>query len=220
MRRGLTVLLLMLLAACGGGGPQEVDQQPSEPSGAPTSGTRIRLGGAEAVTWGEGAYGVVLAHGAAFDAASWGPQATAIAAQGATVIAVEDISPGGIRAAVEQLQGGGIDDVALVGGSAGADAILRLAADQPDLPHQLILLSANSLVEGLGTQPKLFLASEGESVAEIATQLADSAPGDHNQAKLLSGSAHAQNIFDTDQAEVLLEVILERLRTFGAGGSR
>lgn len=34
----------------------------------------------------------LLAHGAAFDAASWQDQATAIVAEGFTVVAVEDIS--------------------------------------------------------------------------------------------------------------------------------
>jgi hypothetical protein len=36
---------------------------------------------------------VVPAHGATRDAASWQEQATAMAEQGATVVAVEDISP-------------------------------------------------------------------------------------------------------------------------------
>ncbi len=44
------------------------------------------------LTWGDGPYGVVLAHGASFDAASWEEQAVRIADQGATVIAVESIA--------------------------------------------------------------------------------------------------------------------------------
>jgi len=105
-------------------------------------------------------------------------------------------------------------DVALVGGSAGSDAILQLASSAPALPDQLILLSPNATVDGLGSEPKLFIASEDEPVADVSTELADSAPGDNNIAKILPGSAHAQNIFDTDQGDAVLELMLERIRTY------
>lgn len=163
------------------------------------------------LTWGSGDYGVVLAHGAAFDAASWEDQATAIAAQGTTVIAVEDISADGILAAVDSLQRSGISDVALVGGSAGADAILRVAAERPDLADQLVLISPNTVVTGLGTEPKLFIASQGEPRADIPQQLRAASPGQDNRVVLLPGDAHAQNIFDTDQSGPLLDLLLQRL---------
>ncbi len=169
------------------------------------------VGDGDALTWGDGDYGVVLAHGAAFDAASWEEQAVALAEAGATVVAVEDISPESIEAAVDQLNEDGIDDVALIGGSAGADAILQLVSDQPDLPDQLILLSPNTTVEGLGEQPKLFIASEDEPVADVSEELAASAPGNDNEALILPGSAHAQNIFETDQGDEVLEQMVARI---------
>jgi len=143
-----------------------------------------------------------------------GSARVALADQGSTVIAVENISPEAIQGAVTKLQDDGISDVALVGGSAGADAILQLASEQPDLPDQLILLSPTGTVEGLGEEPKLFIASEEESVADVSTQLAQSAPGPDNEAKILRGSAHAQNIFDTDQAQPVLDAMLARLEQF------
>lgn len=208
MLRWLLLPLLLGLTACGGGSDRGGSDR-----GA-TTGTELTIAGAEALTWGDGGYGVVLAHGASYDAASWEAQATVIAEQETTVIAVEDISPDGIRAAVEQLQADGIDDVALVGGSAGADAILQLASAEPGLPDQLILLSPNSPVEGLGEEPKLFVASQEEGVAEVSTQLAESAAGRDNEVKLLPGSAHAQGIFKTDQGEAVLDLILQRLRRY------
>jgi predicted esterase len=156
-------------------------------------------------------YGVVLAHGASFDAASWEDQATAIAEQDATVVAVEDISPDAIADAVRQLHAEGVEEVALVGASAGADAILQLAITEPGLADQLILLSPNSVVNGLGTQPKLFIASEDEKVADVSVQLAESAPGEDNKVLLLPGSAHSQGIFKGDQAERALNVIVDPL---------
>ena len=154
---------------------------------------------------------MVLAHGAAFDAASWQDQATAIAQQGMSVVAVEDITPEAITAAVEQLRDGGSEQVALVGGSAGADAILRLDAEQPGLGDQLVLLSPNVVVEGLGEEPKLFVASRGEPGADVPEQLVAVSPGDDNQVLLVEGDAHAQNIFDTAQGEGVLEALLARL---------
>ncbi len=183
----------------------------SPASGGDPSGTEIEVGGSAALQWGDGDYGVVLAHGAAFDAASWEEQATAIADQGATVVAVEDIAPESIGAAIASLQQDGHDEVALVGGSAGADAILQLASAQPDLPDQLVLLSANTVVDGLGEQPKLFIASEDEPVAEVSQQLADAVPGDDNEVIMLPGSDHAQGIFDGENADEAMNAILDRL---------
>lgn len=86
-----------------------------------------------------------------------------------------------IAAAVAKLHDDGHADVALVGGSAGADAILQLASQQPDLPDQLVLLSPNRVVDGLGGEPTLFIASEDEPVAHVSQQLADSSPGVDNE---------------------------------------
>lgn len=201
--------LALLLSACGGedtsgGSSGRPDGQKSQ------EGQEGQAGGSDVLTWGDGDYGVVLAHGAAFDAASWEDQAIAIADQGATVVAVEDISTEAIAAAVQQLLDDGIERVALVGGSAGADAILRLASEQPDLPDQLVLLSPNTVVEGLGEEPKLLIASEGEPGTAIPQELADVSPGD-DEVLIVGGSAHAQNIFDTEQGDEVLDAMLARL---------
>lgn len=187
---------------------------PGAGSGAAGTGHRLDLAGSSALEWGEGSYGVVLAHGAAFDAASWEDQAVLIAERDATVVAVEDISPAGIAAAVDHLRDRGVRDVALVGGSAGADAILQLASEQPDLPDQLVLLSPNGLRTGLGNEPKLFIASEGEPLVDIARELAETSVGSDNIVLIVPGSAHAQNIFATDQATPVTQAILDRLSRF------
>ncbi len=200
----LLSLLLAVVVGCSGD-----DSTPS--AGSDTSATKIEVGGGDALQWGDGEYGVVLAHGAVFDAASWEDQASAIANQGATVIAVEDITPESIAATVASLIDNGHPDVALVGGSAGADAILQLASQQPDLPDQLVLLSPNRVVDGLGSEPKLFIASEDEPVAGVSQQLADDSPGADNKVILLPGSAHGQNIFDGENADAAMDAILQRL---------
>ena len=216
----LAATLILVLGACG-------SDTSSEGAGTSTSGgtdtkgpsgsdgERVDVGNDEALVWGEGSYGVVLAHGAAFDAASWEPQATRIAEAGMVVIAVENIAPEAIMAAADFLRDErGATAVAFVGGSAGAGGIMDAVAAGDGDPDQLILLSPNSVVDGLGTEPKLFIASEDEPVADASTEMAETAEGDDNEALILPGSAHAQNIFDTDQGEPTVQAILDRLEKF------
>lgn len=161
----LLVAASLLLAACGSDAEPERGGSSSSPPAASTpsdseapaggSGERVETAKGEAVLFsGDGGYGVVLAHGAAFDAASWSAQAAKISAAGTTALAVEDISPEGIEAAVTYLkEEKGIQDVALMGASAGADGTLALATQKPDLPYQLILLSANRVVDASARSP-------------------------------------------------------------------
>ncbi len=73
----------------------------------------------------------------------------------------------------------------------------------------------NSTAEGLGEEPKLFIASEDEPVAALSAELAASADGSENEALLLAGSAHAQAIFDRAEGATALEAILKRLASTG-----
>lgn len=143
-----------------------------------------------------------------------------MAEQDLTVIAVEELSPAAVTGAVRELQEDGIENVALVGASAGADTILLLAAADPELGDQLILLSPNAVVEGLGVQPKLFIASEDEPVAHVSRRLAQTAAGRDNEVVLLPGSAHAQGIFGTDQGERTTTLILQRLEGLARHAAR
>jgi hypothetical protein len=59
------------------------------------------------------------------------------------------------------------------------------------------------------------VASEGEGIAEDVRRMADEAPGDENEALILSGDAHAQAIFQTKEGERLMQVILERIEAYG-----
>lgn len=181
-----------------------------------SSGQTTSDAGSPAVRRGEGDHGAVLAHGAAFDAASWEKRAVAIADQGAGVIAIENIDPDAIRAAVEQLQGEGVADVAHVGASAGADAVLDLASQEPWPADQLIRLAPNAIVEGLGEEPKVVVDSVDEAVAQVSTDLPESSAGGENLVVILPGSAHAQIIFYTDQAPPVLEAMLQRLELFAS----
>ena len=214
---GLLVGLMAALgmAACGGNNSSEPsgNSGTGTSSGSASSSERITIDGAgEALVWGEGKSAVLLSHGAAFDASSWQSQADQIAAAGYLVVALEETSPEDILAAVGFLrENRGATDVALIGASAGADTSLEALSMEPDAVDQLITFSVNSTREGLGSEPKLFIASEDEPVADLSTELAEDAEGPDNQALILPGGAHAQAIFDGDQAESAIGAILEQL---------
>ncbi|MDQ3692272.1 MAG: alpha/beta hydrolase [Chloroflexota bacterium] len=182
------------------------------PAGAPVAEMNVRFGETDALIWRASDAGVILSHGAAYDAASWRAQAEAIAAAGTTVLAVEQTSPEAILSGIDFLTNAcGVTRIALIGASAGAGAVFSLAASEPAAVDQLIILSAAGDVSRLGDQPKLFVASEGEGVAETARQMAEDALGADNEALILPGDAHAQAIFQTETGDDLLRAILDRL---------
>jgi hypothetical protein len=138
-----------------------------------------------------------------------------MARNGMLVLAVEDTSGESIATAAEYLkEERGVRSVALVGSSAGTSGVLESAEAHPELPDQLIILSGAGDVSGLGAYPKLFVASEGEGLAEEARRMAEEAPGAHNEALIVHGDAHAQGIFDTEEGGMLMDAILERLRRY------
>ncbi|MDQ3638063.1 MAG: hypothetical protein M3426_08735, partial [Actinomycetota bacterium] len=69
----LVVVAWVYSAGCGSPDEQGSGQRGSQGRSSPAgSGEAVEVGGAEAILWGEGERGAVLAHGAVYDAASWG----------------------------------------------------------------------------------------------------------------------------------------------------
>ncbi len=209
---GPALAAVLLVAGCGalggsaGGGEPEGD----------TSGEEVSVGDTEAIVWGEGDRGVVLAHGAAYDAASWETQGQTLGENGVVALAVEDTAPRNLRSAIDYLkEERGVESVSLLGASAGTRPVLQVAEENPEEVSQIMILSGTGDVSSLGEYPKLFVASEGEGIAEQARRMADEAPGDRNEALILSGDAHAQAIFQTEEGERLMQAILERFEEYG-----
>lgn len=162
--------------------------------------------------WGKGPYGVVLSHGAIYDAASWAPLAADIAGNGMIALALEETEADDILAAQSFLhEKYGVKATALIGASAGGSTALSAMAQAPQRWDLLILLSSAGAVSGLGPAPKLFVASEGEGMAETVRRMAKDSPGTQNEVLVLKGSAHAQAIFRTPEGPRLTKAILERL---------
>lgn len=209
MRTSGVLLASMLLILDGCGPPSDGFSTPSGSSGR----AAVTLDdGSAALAWGDGPYGLVLVHGAAYGADSWDPQARVFADHGMTVVAVERTEATTLLAALRYLtEERDLERVALVGASAGTAAVLVVGRDHPELVDQLIIVSGSGDVHLLGDFPKLFAASEGEAAAAAAERMASEAPGAWNELYLAPGSAHAQAIFESDAGGQLLEVLVARL---------
>lgn len=187
--------------------------------------------------YGQGERGVVLAHGGQFDKESWATQAHILADAGFRVLAFDfrgygesrgpqgksggDIQEGveyDVLAAVRYLRKHGSKTVSIVGASFGgwAAALASIAA-KPGEIDRLVLLAASPVdnpekIKGR----KLFIVArddtEGDSTVRltyIRQQYERASPP--KQLIILDGAAHAQFLFQTNQAERLMHEILRFL---------
>jgi dienelactone hydrolase len=159
----------------------------------------------------------VPAHGASFDKASWAPFASWLAGRGHQVLAIDFRGYGrstagadsqalfeDVLAAVSYLHGRGVTRIAVLGASMGggavAEAAVRAVAGEID---RVILLSPVPIPDPEHLRgPALFVTSQNEPMVAHVTEQYQRAP-EPKQLVLLPGTAHAQHIFATDQAERL-----------------
>jgi len=184
--------------------------------------------------YGNGKRGVVLAHGGRFTKESWQPQAEELARAGYRVLAFDfrgfgkSHGPGDsdmftapmhldVLAAVRYLRNSGAETVAVVGGSFGGTAAADASiASKPGEIDRLILLAAKG--DGPADRIKAPLLEivarddandEGRRLAHIRAWF-DKAP-QPKELIVLDGSAHAQFLFQTEQADRLMKEVLRFL---------
>jgi len=211
-------LLFTLLGVASGaradGAPQEVSFATAD------SGT------VHANRYGSGNRGVVLAHGAVFDKESWAGLADSLARRGLVVLAIDFRGHGksvagtqergldeDVLAAVRYLHAHGAGSVSVVGASMGGGASARAATEAgPGEIDRLILLSPVSIPDpgAMHAASVLYIASRDERMAPGIREQYERAP-EPKRLVLLEGSAHAQNIFATDQGPGLTRILLEAL---------
>jgi pimeloyl-ACP methyl ester carboxylesterase len=223
MRTLIAVIVALLLAR--GAAAQKTVSFPTEDGGV-----------IYADVYGEGGRAVVLAHGGRFNKESWGKQAQTLESAGFRVLALDFRGYGKSRGpgdsapmsaplhldvleAVRYLRKTGATSVSVVGGSMGGGAAADASiASQPGEIDRLVLLGAspNGPAEKLKS-PILFIVArddasgDGPRLPRIREQY-EKAP----QPKaliILDGSAHAQFLFQTDQAERVMREILKFLST-------
>jgi pimeloyl-ACP methyl ester carboxylesterase len=221
MRTLAAVIVALLLAA--GVGAHETVSFPTEDGGL-----------VYANVYGAGDRAVVLAHGGRFNKESWDKQAQTLALAGFRVLALDfrgygksrgpgDSAPMSaplqldVLAAVRYLRKTGAKSVSVVGGSMGGGAAADASiASQPGEIDRLILLGAspNGPAERIKS-PILFIVArddandDGPRLPRIREQY-EKAPQPKTLI-ILEGTAHAQFLFQTDQAERVMREILHFL---------
>ncbi len=179
--------------------------------------------------YGGGDHGIVLAHGGQFNKESWTDQARALRQAGFAVLAIDFRGYGQSRgpaqgrlhdvlAAVRYLRKSGAKTVSVVGGSMGGDIAAEAAETAPGEIDRLVLLGAGAyttLTQMTGR--KLFIIARDDFMGDERIprlprirERFDKA-SDPRELVILEGSAHAQHIFATDQAEQLMREILRFL---------
>jgi pimeloyl-ACP methyl ester carboxylesterase len=184
--------------------------------------------------YGKGYRGVILAHGGRFNKESWGDQARTLASAGFSVLAIDfrgfgcSSGPGqadfdkapfenDILAAVRYLKAHGSKTVSVVGGSFGGaaagDASIKSVAGEID---RIVFLGAAPNLSAANLKSRaLFIVARDDSndagprLPGIRAQY-DRAP-QPKELILLEGSAHAQFLFRTDQADRVMREILRFL---------
>lgn len=184
--------------------------------------------------YGKGTKAVVLAHGGRFNKESWQKQARILADAGFLVMAFDfrgygkSHGPGDsapmdaplhldVLAAVRYLHKAGAKTVSIVGGSMGGGAAADASiASQPSEIDRLVLLGAspNGPAEKIKS-PILFIVArddasgDGPRLPGIQKQY-EQAP-QPKELIILDGSAHAQYLFQTNQADRVMKEILRFL---------
>jgi pimeloyl-ACP methyl ester carboxylesterase len=184
--------------------------------------------------YGQGARGVVLAHGGRFTKESWQKQAPALVEAGFRALAIDFRGRGGshgpasptgsddfhfdVLAAVRYLRQTGTGSVSVIGGSFGGGAAARAAVESAQGEIDRLVLLAHSAIEHPERMKgrKLFIVARDDPSSSGAPRLIrirdqfENAP-EPKELLILEGSAHAQFLFETDQAERLLREILRFL---------
>ena len=183
--------------------------------------------------YGDGPRGVVLAHGGRFTKESWAVQGAALAEAGFRALAIDfrgrGQSHGGpghegndgaeydVLAAADYLRRTGASSVSVVGASFGGWASARAVLAAPGAIDRLVLMAAPPIddPERLAGR-KLFIVSRRDSMGSGRLRL----PGirdqfmrapDPKELLVLEGGAHAQFLFETDQADRLWKAIVDFL---------
>ena len=225
MRRAAAAALCLTLTACdgtGGGG------QAAGETVRFTSGDGVELAGE---LHGSGDTAVILLHMSASDREAWTSFAQVLAEEGYTALTfdfrgygdsggdrvIEDIWRDAL-AAVRFMRARGFERIDLVGASMGGTAALIVAARE-DL-QSVVTLSAPSTFMGLTIlpeavelieEPKLFVASEGDSGAAVAAQQLHAVAPRPKQVEVVGGSDHGIDMLQGQRGGAVRRLVLKFL---------
>jgi len=233
MRRAVAVrgslvflsLALLLLVACGG--EEEAGPTVDTTTGAPVSFTTYDNVIIDGRLFGDGDVAVILCHMFPNDQTAWFPFAPELAQKGFAALTFDfrgygesggdqEISeiPRDLEAAVDFMRGQGFSEIYLVGASMGGTASLIVAAQ--DEVAGVVAISAPQSFQGLEaldvvadvTEPKLFIASEGDLSAVSSLELFFEKAPDPKEERLFTGSAHGTELLEGEHSREFRDLII------------
>jgi pimeloyl-ACP methyl ester carboxylesterase len=237
----VAVLALLLLAACGGNGEEAAapTAEPSptaeataapEDFGQPVSFTTDDGVLIDGRLFGEGGTAVILSHMYPNDQTAWFPFADELAEEDFTALTFDfrgygdsggdqEISeiPHDLEAALGFMRDQGFTDIYLVGASMGGSASIIVASEE-DVAG-VVAISAPQSFQGLEplevvadvSEPKLFIASEGDASAASSLELFMEQAPDPKDERVFSGSAHGTELFEGEHGQEVRDLITEFL---------
>jgi pimeloyl-ACP methyl ester carboxylesterase len=121
-----------------------------------------------------------------------------------------------VTAAVKYLRDNGAESVSAVGGSFGGWAAAKSAVAQPGTIERLVLLAASGVEDPDRLAGRKLFITARDDANDSGLRLPGIRAGyerapQPKELVILDGSAHAQYLFDTDQADRLLREILRFL---------
>lgn len=192
----------MILTACGGESVPEKTQQANdneETNGAEQNEKQESTetdNDVEGALWeADGELGVVLSHGAAYDADSWEDQGEQFAENNVTAFAVEDTNDEELVDAAEWLkEEQGVEKVAVLGASAGGASAIEAVEKDDTVFDKVALLSPGSDATSIKDTPVLVVYSEEEGFEDLEENQPENL-----ETLAISGDAHAQEMFQDDE---------------------
>lgn len=153
---------------------------------------------------GEGDTGVILAHGAAYDADSWQDQGKELEDNGMVAFATEDTAPEELAHAANMLEEDyDVDEVALVGASAGGASGIDAITDGEFDFSKAAFLSPGGDATSIEDIPVLVMYSEEEGFDELEDAAVETLS--------IPGSAHAQEMFGEDEGDKVMDKLINFL---------
>ena len=217
----LSIMSALLAIALGATDASRAAEPPKEVAFATRDGGQIH-----AHLYGEGPHAVVLAHGAVFDKESWQALARRLNDDGCQVLALDFRGYGrsthgeqegalwlDVLGAAEYLRREGARRVSALGASMGGGAVGQASVEAPEGTFDKVILLAAAPIadpERMKAASFLFVVSHEERLLPQVRQQFELAP-EPKRLEILEGSAHAQHVFRTDQADVLTELIVDFL---------
>ena len=118
-----------------------------------------------------------------------------------------------VLGAVAYLEDAGAREISLLGASMGGWAVGSAATQcEPEQIHKVVLLAPAPIErpEAMRAGSFVYIVSEGEGSFRRVEEQYDRAP-EPKRLEVLTGEAHAQHVFKTDQAQTLTDLVLAAL---------